>query len=288
MEYCRWNQYAHCVIDICGQCKVKFVNNNDGEDVDCNQVPSRCMFERQRGEYRKMSGVEDVAVPDCDEDGRYSAVQCDYLLNECWCVDELGIRIEGDVGTIDRKPQCQNMRVKGIDVALKFENDYSIVVNKTQLFQREFALFMNSEYGVDARNVKNIMITRGSIKVDFQLIEDESETLSVTDLVVFMEEQVNEGNFQFEFEGSQLVAYRDSITFRTLYQDQQNISTNNQSGTVGVVCAVIGVLIALIIFLLVLVYKKKQKCQHNKKTMQEQTYIENMYSTIDEKSTMNM
>ena len=35
-------------------------------------------------------------IPQCEEDGSYSAIQCWFSTGYCWCVDEDGIELEVD------------------------------------------------------------------------------------------------------------------------------------------------------------------------------------------------
>ncbi|XP_033112210.1 uncharacterized protein LOC117113091 [Anneissia japonica] len=122
------------------------------------------------------------------------------------------------------------------------------------------------------------MVMQGSIQVYFYLIEEDSANISVTDLVVFMKEQVDDGNFRFEFEGTKLVAFRDSVTLNRQYQDDEITSANdNKSATIAVVVCALVVLTLILIFLAVLVYKKYQ-CSLNEKLQHQSS----------EKSTLKM
>ncbi|KAM9849542.1 CD74 molecule, major histocompatibility complex, class II invariant chain a [Aulostomus maculatus] len=55
----------------------------------------QAMGDRKFGSFR----------PQCDEQGRYSPMQCWHATGYCWCVDESGTTVEGT--TIRGKPDCQ-------------------------------------------------------------------------------------------------------------------------------------------------------------------------------------
>ena len=53
--------------------------------------------------------VQDVGyftflIRDCDENGNYKPVQCDYRYGYCWCSDENGNPVPGT--TVRGKPNC--------------------------------------------------------------------------------------------------------------------------------------------------------------------------------------
>lgn len=49
-------------------------------------------------------GYFTVFVPDCDENGDYKPVQCDYRYGYCWCSDENGNPVPGT--TVRGKANC--------------------------------------------------------------------------------------------------------------------------------------------------------------------------------------
>ena len=54
-------------------------------------------------------GIVGAFVPQCEEDGSYSKVQCHGSTGYCWCVDELGTKLEE---TIQRgRPNCTQGKV---------------------------------------------------------------------------------------------------------------------------------------------------------------------------------
>lgn len=47
-----------------------------------------CVYERER---LLVSGVDDIALPECDGEGKYKPIQCSYGWDlKCWCADENG------------------------------------------------------------------------------------------------------------------------------------------------------------------------------------------------------
>lgn len=49
-------------------------------------------------------GYVTVFVPDCNENGDYKPVQCDYKYGYCWCSDENGNPVPGT--TVRGKANC--------------------------------------------------------------------------------------------------------------------------------------------------------------------------------------
>ena len=78
------------------------------------------------------TGVSGEFVPQCEEDGSYSPLQCWGSTGYCWCVDEDGVEIPGtSLGPGEGVPNCNNE----INV-LEYDNEKTIIYS-FDLFGRE-------------------------------------------------------------------------------------------------------------------------------------------------------
>ncbi|XP_070538323.1 fibropellin-1-like [Ptychodera flava] len=84
---CRWNHFATCKVNICGECKVKFYNS-DGTEADCDTPLSKCHLENLAA-----INTDSSFTPLCFRNGSYIPKQCNNLETYCWCVDESGAEI---------------------------------------------------------------------------------------------------------------------------------------------------------------------------------------------------
>ncbi|XP_007893594.1 SPARC-related modular calcium-binding protein 2 isoform X1 [Callorhinchus milii] len=66
---------------------------------------SRCVAERKYSQAQARKVLQELFVPECNEDGTYSQVQCHSYTRYCWCVTPNGRPISGTA--VERKtPRC--------------------------------------------------------------------------------------------------------------------------------------------------------------------------------------
>ena len=72
-------------------------------------VRPSCKQERERILSKVEQGgllILGMLIPDCDQDGSYSAVQCHVPSKTCWCADKFGEEIDGTKVRF-KKPDCR-------------------------------------------------------------------------------------------------------------------------------------------------------------------------------------
>lgn len=70
----------------------------------CKEV-SRCVAERKYTQQQARKVFPQVFVPECNEDGTYSQVQCHSYTGYCWCVTPNGRPISG-TAVANKTPRC--------------------------------------------------------------------------------------------------------------------------------------------------------------------------------------
>jgi len=65
---------------------------------------SPCQIQRRQALGLRGVPVVGLHLPECKEDGGYSAVQCHMTSGYCWCVDELGNEVQGS--RKNGRPSC--------------------------------------------------------------------------------------------------------------------------------------------------------------------------------------
>ncbi|XP_077870515.1 uncharacterized protein LOC144364068, partial [Saccoglossus kowalevskii] len=107
---CRWNRCARCTVDVCGQCQVKFLDEN-GDVVDCDKPVTKCELENQCRPTNMLGSF----VPDCLTDGSYNPVQCHGSTGYCWCVDQAGMEID-NTRQRGNRPDCGDVSIQSVTV----------------------------------------------------------------------------------------------------------------------------------------------------------------------------
>ena len=71
---------------------------------------SKCQLQRAKALSFSSNGLQPVSrfVPQCDDDGSYSKIQCWASTGYCWCADENGTELEGT--RVRGKPTCPSGR----------------------------------------------------------------------------------------------------------------------------------------------------------------------------------
>ena len=82
------------------------------------------------------TGLIGEFVPQCEEDGSYSPIQCWASTGYCWCVDEYGVEIIGtSTGPGEGLPDCENVQTNLCDsielsiISYNLENQFQISVD---------------------------------------------------------------------------------------------------------------------------------------------------------------
>nr|XP_033794534.1 SPARC-related modular calcium-binding protein 2 isoform X2 [Geotrypetes seraphini] len=71
---------------------------------NCKEV-SRCVAERKYTQEQARKEFQQVFIPECNEDGTYSQVQCHSYTGYCWCVSPNGRPISG-TAVAHKTPRC--------------------------------------------------------------------------------------------------------------------------------------------------------------------------------------
>ncbi|XP_021564297.1 SPARC-related modular calcium-binding protein 2 [Carlito syrichta] len=71
---------------------------------NCKDV-SRCVAERKYTQEQARKEFQQVFIPECDDDGTYSQVQCHSYTGYCWCVTPNGRPISG-TAVAHKTPRC--------------------------------------------------------------------------------------------------------------------------------------------------------------------------------------
>ncbi|XP_045700157.1 SPARC-related modular calcium-binding protein 2 isoform X1 [Phyllostomus hastatus] len=71
---------------------------------NCRDV-SRCVAERKYTQEQARKELQQVFIPECNEDGTYSQVQCHSYTGYCWCVTPNGRPISG-TAVAHKTPRC--------------------------------------------------------------------------------------------------------------------------------------------------------------------------------------
>tara|TARA_B100001250_G_scaffold403643_1_gene418469 strand:- start:712 stop:1443 length:732 start_codon:yes stop_codon:yes gene_type:complete len=90
------------------------------------------------------TGIIGEFIPQCEEDGSYSPIQCWSSTGYCWCVDENGIEIPGtSLGPGEGLPNCNPAQINlcdSIDIEVL---DYD---PSTNIFQVNIDMLFTSQY----------------------------------------------------------------------------------------------------------------------------------------------
>ena len=80
-------------------------------------------------------------IPQCEEDGSYSPIQCWWSTGYCWCVDEDGIEIpETAIASWDGVPNCNEYVCEGVSVSLEAFDNFNIdILISTENSNPDFA-----------------------------------------------------------------------------------------------------------------------------------------------------
>lgn len=129
---CPAHRDAKCQVNPCGGCKVEFVDET-GKPVDCHKGFTKCQLERFKALQLRSSGLQPVGrfVPQCEQDGAYSQIQCWSSTGSCWCVDDKGVEVRGT--RVRGKPSCPSGR-SARSVSAKREDGFCPVVNDPMQF----------------------------------------------------------------------------------------------------------------------------------------------------------
>ncbi|XP_068730483.1 thyroglobulin-like isoform X2 [Montipora capricornis] len=113
-NFCDWSvcpahPEAKCQVNPCGGCKVEFVDKN-GNPVDCFKGVTKCQLERAKASKLGSNSLQPVGrfIPQCEEDGTYSQIQCWASTGYCWCVDAEGREVAGT--RMRGEPSCSSGR----------------------------------------------------------------------------------------------------------------------------------------------------------------------------------
>ena len=77
-------------------------------------VPLFCLAQLSpcQQEQAEATGLIGEFIPDCEDDGSYTAMQCWASTGYCWCVDEDGIEITGtSLGPGEGTPNCYGVNI---------------------------------------------------------------------------------------------------------------------------------------------------------------------------------
>ncbi|MBW01170.1 SPARC-related modular calcium-binding protein 2, partial [Eschrichtius robustus] len=66
---------------------------------------SRCVAERKYTQEQARKELQQVFIPECNDDGTYSQVQCHSYTGYCWCVTPNGRPISG-TAVAHKTPRC--------------------------------------------------------------------------------------------------------------------------------------------------------------------------------------
>ncbi|KAK7806853.1 hypothetical protein U0070_026745 [Myodes glareolus] len=70
---------------------------------------SRCVAERKYTQEQARKEFQQVFIPECNDDGTYSQVQCHSYTGYCWCVTPNGRPISG-TAVAHKTPRCPGQR----------------------------------------------------------------------------------------------------------------------------------------------------------------------------------
>ncbi|XP_032235803.2 uncharacterized protein LOC5510701 isoform X2 [Nematostella vectensis] len=109
---CPANPMATCRPNYCGTCSAEFYDERNNK-VNCTSGLTRC--QRSYLEAQSRGPLIGAYIPQCDKDGRYSALQCHGSTGYCWCVNPetgeelLGTRKQPGSGL----PSCNATKTSG-------------------------------------------------------------------------------------------------------------------------------------------------------------------------------
>lgn len=180
--------------------------------------------ERRTSNNNENNGREEdlgVFIPVCDsKDGAFITEQCNTTAGVCWCVDGNGREILNTREKVERgKRNCaaavikfKSDEKKGVKrgegkkgqnelrvarVTLRLAGDYDEVAANKERFIRyvEDEIVKKSNNRIKKKQIRNIKLERGGIKVTFEIVEDSESTATLDEILATLESHIRSKNF---------------------------------------------------------------------------------------------
>ncbi|XP_078349977.1 uncharacterized protein LOC144634818 [Oculina patagonica] len=172
---------------------------------------------RQNGGQRSQVPDLGVFIPECNqENGAFLSEQCNVTAGVCWCVDEKGrekpnTRAQVQRGTRDcsaantkgnehskgvhRGKKEDHQKTKSVArMNIRLMGNFDDVIGKKEQFINNFKDEVVSISKVKKEQIQNVEISRGSIKVQFEIVEA-GDSAPLEEIVERLETEVKSKNF---------------------------------------------------------------------------------------------
>ncbi|XP_033732549.1 uncharacterized protein LOC117321990 isoform X4 [Pecten maximus] len=265
---CQYYPNATCKVNPC-TCEAHFFDPVTMELVDCSKFITQCQKNRTNAliAYNENAAAGtaemNVTLPQCREDGRFSNQQCNETNLTCWCVNQAGQempRTRVRVSSPNVDISCKGNNLTHVLVRLRFNTDFSLVRGKEQAF----IVVIKAALGPNiAREITDIRLREGSIVAEMTVNGDADPTVVAAEI----EEDVQGGNLQMEFEGQTLTADPTSVETSLVFQAQTGNEEdipighrdNSDKSTVIALIITIVVLAAILIVIALFILRKRNQ-----------------------------
>ncbi|XP_070578366.1 neurogenic locus notch homolog protein 1-like isoform X4 [Ptychodera flava] len=166
---------------------------------------------------------------------------------------------------------CETDReLEEVSVSFKLTGDYDDIVGQEVEFKIELKESLSANFKIPVNSITNLQVSRGSIKVDFELRETSgSSDVDMETVVSNMENRI--GDYTFVYDGTEYQADQTTAVFEKVYTEEpvpEKTDNKRVLIIVGVVAAVLFVLI-LIMFITCMV---AGKCNDRRRRSREKDY----------------
>ncbi|XP_078001190.1 uncharacterized protein LOC144453723 isoform X8 [Glandiceps talaboti] len=285
---CPSNADAECRPNYCGSCRAEFYDNQ-GEIVDC-ALPSP---EPCRGSDNKIyADGETMAPNDCNVCTCSNGIMActEVFCGDTTSCENSGIHFEhGQERTSDcntcycnfkqwvcsQKACVDTGTLVGISVSFHLEGNFAEIENKVEEFKGALFDSVVANFKVPVSMIKNLRISSGSIKVEFDIQDNSQEEVDIEAISANMEVKITE--YTFVYDGKKYDAKDNTAVFENMYEEEPAVEKHVKEILI-IAAIIVGVFVVLIIIAIVSCLVAST-FNNNRRSKREKQYVNRRNAT---------
>ncbi|XP_077862410.1 uncharacterized protein LOC100376606 [Saccoglossus kowalevskii] len=269
---------AECRANYCGRCNAEFYDKN-GDKIDCEAKRS-CKYEEQiypHGAPMGFSSPNDCNTCVCSNGVRSctnifcgDTTSCLYSgiyyqqgesrpqgCNECYCNEK-----QWECTKIE----CCETNILVIMATFDLDGDYDDIATEKEEFKGELTDSISANFQCPMSMIHNMKLTKGSIRVEFDLIKDANQpSVDIEAIASNMEKKIMD--YTFVYDGEVFAVKESSPRFDKLYEEEKEVSQHEEKNMmplrIGIVATGVGVIVIVIIIIAVVACSRNMKSKHS-------------------------